>query len=218
MKCAPLFRSRRAGFTLVELAVGATILTIVVCTIGLVAVRGMNAFSSGQDAVEMEMKNSMSANQITEAFLGLRVDGVNPLPQAPFSTSWIEYRTPEAVNGSNFDWSGTTRVEFAYFPDEVDDGVDNNGNGLIDEGVVQVTTNLGEDDEQTRVVKRWVAELAEGELPNGLDDNGDGLIDEGGLCFYYKGGSLVMQITVSMPGEAGKITTKTVESTVRLRN
>ena len=79
------------------------------------------------------------------------------------------------------------RFEFVYDPDEVDDGQDNNGNGLIDEGRIVWTRNVGAPDERSVVLCHQVREYLEGEVPNGLDDNGNGLVDEKGLSFERNG-------------------------------
>jgi hypothetical protein len=101
---------------------------------------------------------------------------------------------------------------------EQDNGLDDNGNGLVDEGVIVWTENPGLVDERRVIRSHWVREYLEGELPNGLDDNGNGLRDERGLCFSIEGDVLTIRITLERRDDDGRIHTKTVQTSVRVRN
>jgi hypothetical protein len=87
-------------------------------------------------------------------------------------------------------------VRFDYEEGELDDGADNNGNGLVDEGCLFWTRDVGEPSEKTHVIARGVREYLEGEEPNLDDDNGNGLEDERGFCLERVGEALVIRLTL----------------------
>ena len=101
---------------------------------------------------------------------------------------------------------------------EIDDGLDNNGNGLVDEGRVVLTENLGGADERDRILARRVRELLEGELDNGVDDNGNGLVDEKGFSFERMGESLVIRMTMERIDVGQRTIERSAQTSVRLRN
>ena len=108
-------------------------------------------------------------------------------------------------------------LSFEYEIGELDDGLDNNGNGLIDEGRLVLTENAGLTNDR-RVITRWVAELLEGELDDGLDNNGNGLVDEPGFLVERIGESLIVRVTLQKRDAEGRLMTRTARTSVRLRN
>jgi len=112
----------------------------------------------------------------------------------------------------------TSRIAFQNHPSDPDDGIDNNGNGLVDEGQVILMRNVGLANETTTVIVPWVREFTEGEIANGNDDNGNGLIDERGLSFELVGQTLNIRITLERLDSDQRPLVRTVETSVRLRN
>ena len=89
---------------------------------------------------------------------------------------------------------------------------------LIDEGVVVWTENEGVPGERRVIVCRGVRELLEGEIANGLDDNGNGLIDEPGFCVQVTGEVVTLRLTLDALDSDNRVLTKTVESSIWIRN
>lgn len=140
-----------------------------------------------------------------------------PLPVAPLSAEGIEYRKSTGVVNGTVVWTAPHRIELQLEQGELDDGLDNNGNGLVDERVVVWTREL-DGVEQRTVLCHGVRELLEGEVENGLDDNGNGLIDEAGLCFEPVGERLLIRLSLERLDAAGRPFTRTLETQVRPRN
>jgi hypothetical protein len=115
-------------------------------------------------------------------------------------------------------WSPTERIGFQYRPGEIDDGIDNGGNGIVDDGQVVWTLNLGLPDQSSSVLADGVTEYVEGETLNNLDDNRNGLIDETGLCFTVDASSVVVRLSLAARSTGGVLVTKTVEKRVYFRN
>ena len=101
---------------------------------------------------------------------------------------------------------------------EVADGLDNNGNGSIDEGQVVWTQNVGQPDQQSVTLCHGVSALLQGEVANLADDNGNGLIDEPGLVFSLDGNVLVIQLSLEALDPDGRLVVKSARTAVRIRN
>jgi hypothetical protein len=59
---------------------------------------------------------------------------------------------------------------------------------------------------------------APGEIANGIDDNGNGLVDEAGLSFELSGRTLTIRLTLERPDRVAGTLSRTVTTSVRLRN
>ncbi|MCF6285986.1 MAG: hypothetical protein L3K26_12440 [Candidatus Hydrogenedentes bacterium] len=135
-----------------------------------------------------------------------------------FGDSSMDYRSCSGAVGRVLLWSPTQSIGVQLEQGELDDGIDNNGNGLIDEGRLVFTQDLGLAAEQQTTKGHWIREYLEGEVPNGIDDNGNGLIDERGLTFQTDGSTVNVQLTLEALDPSGRLITKTVRSTIRIRN
>ena len=110
------------------------------------------------------------------------------------------------------------RIELELAPGEIDNGIDDNGNGIADDYVVVLLTNPGALDEIRVVLATRVTELLAGELDNGVDDNGNGIADEGGLCFDQEGETITVRLTVAGLSPSGDLIARTFEDAVVLKN
>ena len=119
-------------------------------------------------------------------------------------------------------WSPLRRLAFEYAPRVSNDGADNNSNGLVDEGRLVLTLDVGTPEERSVVLTNWVPELLEGELPNGIDDNQNGLVDERGFCIQRvadaAGDALLVRLSLQRRDANRRPLTKTIQARVRVRN
>jgi hypothetical protein len=126
------------------------------------------------------------------------------------------------MNGKTPVWGPRILYRVEPAPMELNNGVDDNSNGLIDEGVLVRIEDFGGPDERRVVLARGVSELLEGEDANGLDDNGNGLDDEGGLAITIRTSgtrdALTLRLTLQGVDASGAILERTLETTVALRN
>ena len=111
----------------------------------------------------------------------------------------------------------TLRLEME--PGEANNGADDDGDGLVDEGILVLIEDLGLPTEKRRVLARGLAEYAKGEVFNGVDDNGDGLVDEKGFAIERMGAALEVTVTLEQrpPGRDETIQ-RTLRSSILLRN
>ncbi len=212
--------SRRAGLTVVEVVIAMTVLALVLAMVGLATLSGQEAYKTGVNAAHLENMTRRTLDRIADELMEAGQGSIGMQALQPLGSAALTYRTNEGYAAGNNVWSTDTTIQFQYAPGEVDDGVDNDGNGLIDDGVVVLIRDSGGPDQQTVVLTRWVAEFLQGETPNGADDNGNGLQDEQGLSFEYDPGqrTLTIRLTLQRPDAEGRIATRTMQTSVRVRN
>ncbi len=118
--------------------------------------------------------------------------------RAPLASSSIEFTRAEGTEAPE-------RLEMLPDPEDPNNGVDDDGDGLVDEVRLVWTSSKG----STEVLCSNVLPLGADEELNGMDDNGNGLIDEGGVTFHRRRGQVAVSITVSItvPGPDATPTT-----------
>jgi hypothetical protein len=207
----------RAAFTLLELVLATVILTVALSTLALFGGRSADALGSSTAQSELDTRLRRTLARLGDELLASGLGTLVPDAAAPAGATAQTYRRSDGVLNGAIRWTTPMRFAFAYEVGELDDGLDNNGNGLVDEGVVQWTRELGQADEQTVVLCHGVRELGPGELDNDLDDDGDGLVDERGLAFERVGNTLRVSLTLER-GSGGRMLTRTLETAVQPRN
>ena len=208
----------RAGFTLPEVAIVLALLGLVIGTIALVSSSGTRAFQTSSTKSHLE---AQAVTALDRAVVDMRIavaDSLAPSLDPGDLSEAVEYVQAIGFTGSTIDLSGVRRLAFDYELGEIDDGIDNNGNGLVDEGRLTLTEDVGTPDERTRVLTRWVREYLEGEEPNGIDDNGNGLIDEPGFCLQRSGETLTVWLTLERLDQEHRALARTARSSTKLRN
>ncbi len=208
--------ARRAGFTLVEAIVTGSLLLLLLSSAVLAARGGMGAFRATRDTGDAETRVRRALDRAAFELLSAGAGELLPNPTGDFGTDTLQFRKPVGLTGTTPDWGPTMRLAFEYATGEIDDDLDNDGNGLVDDGVLVFTRDVG-GNQQRVVLCRNVAELLEGELANGADDNGNGVRDEAGFNVHRVGDVLFVRLSVQEPMETGTIV-RTLETSVRLRN
>ena len=215
-------RSRTAGYSLVELAIAVSILALIFGFLSMTGTANSKVFKSGisQAHVESQLESAMQ-----RVVAELRVAGratLAPLPAPGTATGSLAYAQALDLSDGQVVWSPMRRLAFEYAPQDPNDGVDNNHNGLVDEGRLVLTLDVGTPDERRVVFTNWVPEWLEGELPAGGDDNSNGLVDEPGFCIQRvadaAGEALVVRLSLQRLDANGSPLNKTIESRVRVRN
>ncbi len=210
---------KRAGLSLVELMIGVVILSLLLGTMAVVV-------SSGQGAYAQDLVNShvdALARRTVDHLVGELIvadrSSVVLTPGAPFGASAVSYQRGQGWGGGLV-ISPTSSLQLVLMPNEIDDGIDNDGNGLIDECRIIFTPDVVGAPGLSVSRVNYVRELLEGELPNGLDDNGNGVADEGGLFMTFDAatGIFTAQLTLERVGSDGRLVTRTLDSAVRVRN
>ena len=210
---------RRGAFSLLEVMIGITILGLVAGTIALAGLTSSNLFKVSVQRTSIETQVRRSLDRLRS---GLLTSGLNTLDPRPADGVWASSLTFDQMR-SVTDAKGIVqwrpmRVELRMEDGEVDDDVDNNGNGLVDERRLVLIRDFGEASEREMVLTRWVRELQEGEVLNGADDNGNGLVDEAGFCLNLRGNTIDLYLSLEGIDHTGASVVRTLSTSVVLRN
>jgi prepilin-type N-terminal cleavage/methylation domain-containing protein len=206
------------GFTFVEMLASITILAIV----GLLSVQTLKMTSRASASTVFQSELDQRAHRVVDRVVRdlqeARLDSLLPQPVEPYGASSLTYRCAEVQDVQRIDWGPNRRLELLPSPGDPRDGRDNDHDGLVDEQELWLVYDVGLPDERRTVLARNVACLLEGETANAVDDNGNGLVDEPGFCIVLRDGVLHVYLSLQARDGAGRVATRTVETTVWARN
>ena len=212
---APRTLAAHAGFTVVELVIAAALLVLLFSSAVLAARGGMGAFRATQDAGEVEARVRRALDRVAFELLSASASEFLPNPTIDWTSS-LQYARTVGLDGTTRVLANPDRLAFEYEIGETDNSLDDDGNGLVDDGVLVLTRDVG-GEEQRVVLCHGVRERLEGEGANGVDDNGNGLTDEQGFNVFRVGNVLFLRLSLEAAGE-NSIIVRTLETSVRLRN
>jgi hypothetical protein len=210
-------RSGSAGFTLLELMIAGVFLVVMIGAFHAAVTRGAGTYRASVGPAALESRAIRLAARIAELIAETGMGELDPLPLGPVGGTSVEFRQNTGYDGGVV-WGPKMRVQLEYEDGELDDGLDNNGNGLVDEGRVVLVQDVGGPDEARRMLIGGVAEFLEGETLNAADDNGNGLIDERGFVLVLNGTTLTIQVTLEGIDQSGATISRTVGTSVKIRN
>ena len=141
-----------------------------------------------------------------------------PNPAQGLAFSQLDFQRVTGNNGAAATLGSMDRIAMELAEGELDDGIDNDGDGLVDEQSLVMRTNVGTADEKRIVLCNHVLEFLEGENENGADDNGNLLADEPGFHFVRTGDVLTLRLSAAGFDHMGFMITRTAEVVVRMRN
>ncbi|HVS18871.1 MAG TPA: hypothetical protein VMT18_09755 [Planctomycetota bacterium] len=222
-------RSRR-GASLIEILISFTVLLLLVGLVAEAVTTSRGAYGQGMSAAAVEAVarrtvDSLAQRLTSASAASVSVDDPTPPPAANVIT-WVDFQTVQGFAGAPI-LAPQSRIQLELMAGEIEDGLDNNGNGMIDEcRLVFVQDVFGGG--PAIGLAGFVTRLAEGELANGADDNGDGQIDEAGFTVVWepvtagatgdRGGRLVLQLTLERASGPQTRVQRTVSTTVRVRS
>lgn len=217
-------RSGSAGFTLIELMIAGAFLIVMLGAFHAAVTRGAGTYRATVAPAVLESRALRVVNHVGELFAVTGTSKMTPAPPTPAGAAVMASKDVTFAENLGYEdgkivWGPNMRIQLEFEDGELDDGLDNNGNGLVDEGRVVLVQDVGGPDEARRMLIGGVAEVLDGEIPlNGLDDNGNGLVDEGGFAFSLNGTTLTIQLTLEGIDQDGKTISRTVETAVKIRN
>jgi prepilin-type N-terminal cleavage/methylation domain-containing protein len=209
---------RRGAFTLIEIMISVTLLGLVLGSLALMSSAGDRAFQTTSVRAGLEAQSVATLDRVLHDLRIAADASLAPaLGDGAFADS-LEYAQVVDIDGAKVVLGAKRRIGFEYEAGEIDDGIDNNGNGLVDEGRVVLTDDVGGPGERRLVLTHNVRELLGNEEPNGLDDNQNGLIDEPGFLIRKQGRTLIIELTLERLDRDRRPLQRTVRSSTNLRN
>ena len=212
-----LRKNARTGFSLVEMLIGVTIAAILATSATMAAAESYVAFKTANINSSLESNLRRSMDRVVRELMATGMDSIFPAVDTDPQDDIVFSEIIDVTDGV-LTWGNPKRLAFEYEEGELDDGVDNNGNGLVDEGVLVLTRNDGQANEARIVICHGVSELLEGEEENGEDDNGNDLDDEPGFCVLEEGNVLTIRLTLEQASDQVDRIQRTLITSIRLRN
>ena len=216
---------KTSGTTLLELTIAISLLAGVLGSILFVLDSTSVAYRTGSAVAGLEARAEKALTTMTQRLRQSGADGLVPA-WLPAGADYVDYERATSVTDdpalwdtAPVVWGDPERLLFEYEPDDPDDGVDNDGDGLVDEGQVVLIERFGLAGQARTVLATGVRETPEGEIPGNLaDDDGNGVADDRGLSFQLNGDLLTVRLTLAARDPDGAPLVVTVRRTVALRN
>ncbi|MHC4473557.1 MAG: hypothetical protein ACYTDY_01565 [Planctomycetota bacterium] len=191
-----MFDSKRErGLTAVELAISVLVLGLTAGVISMSFGTSFRMWRNSGTSRELDRRSNRGLDAVLDALAYASDDTVGPDALTDGGSPFISFRIGTGFTKGARTLGPVVRIEWQPDPEDPEDGVDNNGNGLVDEGMVVRRLKPGEADEHRTVLARGVSRFLEGEIDNAIDDNGNGLVDEKGLSFERQGGIVTVRLT-----------------------
>lgn len=212
-------RSKRSAFTLVEVVVCLTLLAVIMGVVGAFQLSSQRAVRTEVTRADIEMRSRRTMQLALRELTGVASTMLTPDPSTAFGTDTITYQKPVGVdNVGNILWSNLNRLALQMDAGETDNGLDDDGDGLVDERRLVLTRDVGLTSQRQVTVCHGIPELQAGELPNGTDDNGNGVRDERGFNVFRVGDRLSILVSVEQVGDQDAVLTWDSNSAMTLRN
>ncbi|MCY3004182.1 MAG: hypothetical protein NTV21_20495 [Planctomycetota bacterium] len=211
----------RRGHSIVEVTIAATVLMSVFGAVGVVTQRGARVSEEGISSTTVENAARRAVDRVASELTNCQAASLPLPPASQRAANLIEFQRAEGYAGGNVLLSNERRLLRVASPGDANDGLDNDSDGLVDEGDLVLIPDTSDPDSPNVVLATGVAEMTAGEIAgNSVDDNGNGLIDEPGVSFVWDANGLVVRILVTLQrvGAQGQVYTRTSETTVGIRN
>ncbi len=211
----------RRGGSAVEILVVTAILLVLFGAIGLAVSSGTKAYEQGIAGAEVEGQARRMVERIAAELMDASRGNLTFTPPllGNNGASEVRYRRGEGW-AAGLQLGPQREIRLVYAPGELDDGADNNGNGLVDECRVELRPDVIGAPGQAVGWGGFVREFLQGETINAADDNANGVNDERGLCLTFDAlsNTLTIRLTLERRRPDGALITRTVETAVLVRN
>lgn len=197
-RCAA--RARRAGFTLLEVVIGLTVVSLVLVNVSTIVRSSSSVYESGSMSSVLEEQAEQAMERISYAVMSARTEDINA-PSAPRNISTLQFPLPLGTEGGELIWSDPERIEL-----------------LIETGQIVNTKSALLPNQRRIVWANHVPGMLEGEVENEQDDNGNELEDEQGLSFDLAQGQVAIRLTLRRTDTQQIVHTRTLETRVTCRN
>ncbi len=203
---------RSVGLTMIEMAITATITAIALAAVLASTNRAYGTWRATVAQTELDRQVALALDRIVAQLADAGSSTIADALAAPDGGSSITFRRREGYSGSAVTWSETTTITQQADPADPANGLDDDGDGTIDEGevVLDVTGST------PVVLVRNVAAFLDGETDDDTDENGNGLVDETGLSFERVGSRVIVRLTLTRLDADGQRVTRSGESSVRI--
>jgi type II secretory pathway pseudopilin PulG len=203
---------------MIEMMISTVILAILLSAIGLTVLTGKQNFRQGVTEAVLESRARRALDRIVSELQGAQGSSITPNPLAPLGSSTLQFHVCTGYNGTAQVWGPWMMISRVADPRDPQDGIDNDSDGLVDEGRVVLTRDVGGANQQFTLVD-GVTRYLQGETAGVGDENGNGLTDEAGLSFVADANqTLTIRLSLAAMDPRGRQLIQTVQTAVHMRN
>jgi hypothetical protein len=203
---------------MLELLVSVGLLGLVLGSVAMVSKTSQGVYRQSSQASALEARARQTIDRVVDVLSTMVRAMTFPDPVAPGWTDTLDFQQATGVVGGALTWGPPLRLVLEPDDGEVADGLDNDGDGQVDEGRLVLVREPGTATERRTVLCRGVRGLAEREVANGADDNGNGMVDEPGFCLQRRGDVLRVLLTLEDLDDTGRSIVCSVTTSLRIRN
>ena len=213
-------RDSTRGMTLVEVVIGLTLFVAFASSAFLAIEASASSYRTETAAAHLDFLARQALDDVADHLRAADFDSITPPPLvAPSSASSLDFQGALGFQNGAVEWGPVERLTFEPDPADPEDGLDNDSDGLVDEGRLVWIENPELPGERRAVLCSHVSAALEGEiLGNGVDDNQNGLIDERGFCVEFTGERAIARITLERADATGRVIRQSSIRTVTPRN
>ena len=205
--------------SIVETVIGVTLLIIMSGSAIIAASRGVGAYEAATLSMSVEGKLQRAMQRAAGELLASSRNMMTPLVlDDEFGSSDLTFQCAADYQNGAIVWGPVNRLVLEYDIGEIDDGIDNDGDGVIDECALVLIRDDGGPNEIRVILCHSVREFLEGEVDNDDDDNGNQIEDEAGFNVHEEGGLLVLRLTIEERSDDVGTIVKTLQTAIRVRN
>ena len=209
----------RSGFTMLELAIVAVIMTIALTAVGLFDRSNRQTLEQSTSVGVAQQRSHEAIERVLHELEGASIATLVPDPTGPLGSDEIVFQKSTGVTAAGtVILSSRTRIALAMEDGETLDGADNNTNGLVDERKLTLTYDFGTANARTVTIAHRIPALFPNELANAADDNGNGVVDERGFSVQRIGNLLSVRLAAQARGNGGRWIAWPENSDLKLRN
>jgi hypothetical protein len=212
---------QRRGLTVLEVTFSLAISTATLLYFSENVIRSGSALTASQVRTVQVLQGQRTSDEVAVLLKDAVQNSLTPDPTSALGCSDLSFSRLAGFDEGVPLWAAQERLFLRLAPEELLDGEDQDGDGLIDEHQLVHRRVLDNDLTQDRILINDLPALGSGESANGADDDGDGLIDEPGFCVRRQGDVLLVAISMWIEGSALEQTEPKVAESVRqiaLRN
>ncbi len=211
-------RPRESGMSLVEALVAFALFVGIGATLSGLISASTRAFRVGIALSSLDAEGRRLLDRVAAELQSVALSTLSPASLATVGSSTLAYNRVVGYLDGEVEYGPVIRLELILEDGEIEDGSDNDGDGLVDElRLVLITTTGGVEDDPVELAA-GISSYLEGEWPDLLDNNGNGLVDEPGLAFHRIGSVISVVLTLERAVSDGHRVIRTFESAVAVRN
>jgi hypothetical protein len=196
--------------------ISAVVLALLLSAIGLTVLTGKQSFRREVTEAVLETRARRALDRIVSELQGAEGSSIHPVEAAPLGSSSLTFHVCTGYNGTAPVWGPWMMISRVADPLDPQDGVDNDNDGLVDEGRVVLTRDVGGANQKFTIVD-GVTRPLQGEVAGSRDENGNGLTDDAGLSFVADANrTLTIRLSLAALDPRGKLLVQTVQAAVHM--